>query len=579
VLTPIPKKKLFFSFLLFISFYFKHDFKRNVSLSSWQINNIKMKRRNFFKTTALSSSVVALAGMAACTPQPQTSPAKPDFTDFDLNEITINELQQKMGSGELTAEIICQKYLDRIALVDPVLKSVIEINPDTLEIAKKLDEERKSGHMRGPLHGIPVLIKDNIDTFDKMQTTAGSLALAGNIAEIDAFIVKKLRDAGAVLLGKTNLSEWANFRSTNSSSGWSGRGGQVRNPYLTDRSPCGSSSGTGAAVAANLCAIGIGTETNGSIVCPSGINGIVGIKPTLGLWSRRGIIPIAHSQDTAGPMARTVKDAAILLGALAAFDPTDAETHLDREEHFTDYIQFLDVNGLKGMRIGIASEMIGFNAKVDELFKQAVEVMKANGAEIIEEVKFENRDKWGNPSYEVLLYEFKADLNKYLQEHSAAPVKSLEQIIEFNKLNADREMPWFAQEIFEQAQAKGDLTTPEYLTALADSKRVAGKEGIDASMDKHNLDAIIAQTNGPAWTIDWVNGDHFSGGSSSPAAISGYPNITVPMGTIHGLPVGISFFGRAWSEPKLLKIAYAFEQATKHRKAPGFLESLAEPGL
>jgi amidase len=504
---------------------------------------------------------------------------KPDFTGFDLNEITIGELQQKMESGELNAVQICDKYLERIKLVDPILKSAIEINPDAIEIARSLDEERKAGNIRGPLHGIPMMIKDNIDTFDKMQTTAGSLALAGNIANVDAFIVKKLRDAGAVLLGKTNLSEWANFRSTNSSSGWSGRGGQVRNPYCLDRSPCGSSSGTGAAVAANLCAIGIGTETNGSIVCPSGINGIVGIKPTLGLWSRRGIIPIAHSQDTAGPMARTVKDAAILLGALAAFDPTDAKTHIERGEHFKDYTQFLDENGLKGMRIGIASEMIGFNAKVDELFKLAVEVMKASGAEIIEEVKFENRGKWGNPSYEVLLYEFKADLNKYLQEHSAAPIKSLEQIIEFNKLNADREMPWFAQEIFEQAQAKGDLTTPEYLTALAESKRFAGKEGIDAAMDKHNLDAVIAQTNGPAWTIDWVNGDHFSGGSSSPAAISGYPNITVPMGQVHGLPIGISFFGRAWSEPVLLKIAFAFEQVTKHRKAPGFLESLAEPGL
>jgi amidase len=538
-----------------------------------------MKRRNFFKTTALSSSVVALAGIAACTPQSQTLPAKPDFTDFDLNEITIGELQKKMESGELNAVQICDKYLERIKLVDPILKSAIEINPDAIEIARSLDEERKAGNIRGPLHGIPIMIKDNIDTFDKMQTTAGSLALAGNIANVDAFIVKKLRDAGAVLLGKTNLSEWANFRSTNSSSGWSGRGGQVRNPYCIDRSPCGSSSGTGTAVAANLCVIGIGTETNGSIVCPSGINGIVGIKPTLGMWSRRGIIPIAHSQDTAGPMARTVKDAAILLGALAAFDPTDAETHIERGEHFNDYTQFLDENGLKGMRIGIASEMIGFNAKVDELFKQAVEVLKANGAEIIEDVKFENRGKWGNPSYEVLLYEFKADLNKYLQEHAAAPVKSLEQIIEFNKLNADREMPWFAQEIFEHAQSKGDLSAPEYLKALAESKRFAGKEGIDAVMEKHNLDAVIAQTNGPAWTIDWVNGDHFSGGSSSPAAISGYPNITIPMGTVHELPVGISFFGCAWSEPKLLKIAYAFEQATKHRKAPGFLESLAEPEL
>lgn len=366
----------------------------------------------------------------------------------------------------------------------------------------------------------------------------------------------------------------ANFRSTNSSSGWSGRGGQVRNPFCLDRSPCGSSAGTGAAVSANLCAIGIGTETNGSIVCPSGVNGVVGIKPTLGMWSRQGIIPIAHSQDTAGPMSRTVKDAAILLGALAEFDSSDAETHLEKGEIFSDYIPFLDVDGLKGMRIGIASEMIGFNTKVDALFKKAVEVLKENGAEIVEEVKFETRRKWGNPSYQVLLYEFKADLNKYLLEHPAAPVKSMAEIIEFNKNNAGKEMPWFDQEIFEEAQAKGDLTTKEYLTALKESKQFAGKEGIDAVMKEHRLDAVIAQTNGPAWTIDWVNGDHFSGGSSSPAAISGYPNITVPMGYVEGLPVGISFFGLAWSEPKLLKIAYAFEQATKHRKAPGFMKSI-----
>jgi amidase len=533
-----------------------------------------MKRRTFFKTTALSSSILALSGVAACTQQ-SVKPEEPDYSAFGLNEITVDELQKKMESGEMSSAQICEMYLERIKQVDPVLKSVIEINPDALEIARNLDIARKEGKIRGVLHGIPVLFKDNIDTGDNMQTTAGSLALEGNIAQKDAFIIKKLREAGTVLLGKTNLSEWANFRSESSSSGWSGRGGQVRNPFCLDRSPCGSSSGTGAAVSANLCAIGIGTETNGSIVCPSGVNGIVGIKPTLGMWSRQGIIPIAHSQDTAGPMARTVKDAAILLGALAEFDSSDAETHIEKGEIFTDYTQFLDENGLAGMRIGIASEMIGFNTKVDAIFKQAVEVLKSIGAEIIEEVKFENRRKWGDPSYQVLLYEFKADLNKYLQEHPGAPVKSMEEIIEFNKNNADREMPWFDQEIFEMAQSKGDLTTEEYLTALKDSKKYAGKEGIDAVMEEHKLDAIIAQTNGPAWTIDWVNGDHFSGGSSSPAAISGYPNITVPMGFVHGLPVGISFFGKAWSEPTLLKIAYAYEQATKHRKSPGFLETLS----
>lgn len=533
-----------------------------------------MKRRAFFKTTALSGSALAVTGLAGCQTSTTKTEKTPDFSNFELNEITTDELQRKMQSGELTSETICQKYLSRIEQVDPALKSVIELNPDAPEIARKLDEERKNGKVRGPLHGIPVLIKDNIDTGDKMQTTAGSLALEGHIAEEDAFIVKKIREAGAVLLGKTNLSEWANFRSTNSSSGWSGRGGQVRNPYCLDRSPCGSSSGTGAAVAANLCAIGIGTETNGSIVCPSGVNGVVGIKPTLGLWSRSGIIPIAHSQDTAGPMARTVKDAAILLGTFSGSDSNEAETHIEKGEIFSDYTQFLNPDGLNGMRIGIATGMNGFHNGVTELFKQAVEVMKTKGAEIVDEVIFEHQQKWGAASWQVLLYEFKADLNLYLQNHPSAPAKNLEELIAFNKQHADKEMPWFEQEIFEMTQEKGDLKSEEYLKALEDAKRFAGKEGIDAVMDKHRLDAIIAPTNGPAWNIDWVNGDHFSGGSSSPAAISGYPNITVPMGFVHGLPAGISIFGRAWSEPVLLKIAYAFEQATKHRKGPEFLKML-----
>jgi amidase len=533
-----------------------------------------MKRRTFFRTTALSSSALALSGLAGCRNSTTKTGESPDFSEFELNEITVNDLQQKMEAGELTSQAICQKYLSHIEKVDRVLKSVIEINPDVPEIARNLDEERKNGKVRGPLHGIPVMIKDNIDTGDNMQTTAGSLALEGNIANEDAFIVRKLREAGAVLLGKTNLSEWANFRSTNSSSGWSGRGGQVRNPYCLDRSPCGSSSGTGVAVAANLCTIGIGTETNGSIVCPSGVNGVVGIKPTLGLWGRNGIIPIAHSQDTAGPMARTVKDAAILLGALAGFDSNDPETHIEKGEIFSNYTPFLDPDGLNGMRIGIATGMTGFHKGVTELFKQAVEVMKSKGTEIIDEVTFEHQQKWGSASWQVLLYEFKADLNSYLQNHPNAPTKSLEDLIEFNKQHAEKEMLWFGQEIFEMAQGKGDLTSGEYLKALEESKRFAGKEGIDAVMDKNRLDAIIAPTNGPAWNIDWVNGDHFSGSSSSPAAISGYPNITVPMGFVHGLPAGISIFGKAWSEPVLLKIAYAFEQATKHRKAPGFLETV-----
>ncbi|HKJ80109.1 MAG TPA: amidase [Prolixibacteraceae bacterium] len=521
-----------------------------------------MQRRKFFKTTALGTSVIAVTGIAGCTAATEKTDVQPDFTSFELREVTVEELRHKMKSGQLTSEEICSRYLDRIEMLNPVLKAVIEVNPDALEISRKLDEERKNGKVRGPLHGIPVMIKDNIDTGDKMQTTAGSLAFEGNLAEHDAFIVQKLRESGAVLLGKTNLSEWANFRSTSSSSGWSGRGGQARNPYILDRSPCGSSAGTGVAVAANLCAIGIGTETNGSIVCPSGVNGIVGIKPTLGMWSRRGIVPIAHSQDTAGPMARSVTDAAILLGELAAFDSKDAETHLEKGEIHSDYTQFLKKDGLAGKRIGIASQLIGFNSKVDALFQKAVEEMRNQGAEIVDKVEFEHNQKWGSPSYEVLLYEFKTDLNKYIAEHPKIEAHKLQDIIAFNKQNAEREMPWFDQEIFEMAAEKGDLTSEEYLKALADSKRFAGKEGIDAVMQEHNLDAIIAQTNGPAWNIDWVNGDHFSGGSSSPAAISGYPNITVPMGFVHSLPVGISFFGKAWSEPKLLEIAYAFEQAT-----------------
>ena len=535
-----------------------------------------MKRRSFFKTGALGGSVLAISGVTACVPAKEPDEAEIDLSDFDLNEITVGNLQQKMEAGEMTAESICRKYLDRIKKVDPYLKAVIGLNPDALEIAQQLDEERKNGKVRGPLHGIPVMIKDNIDTGDKMQTTAGSLALVGNVVEKDAFIVKKLREAGAVLLGKTNLSEWANFRSDNSSSGWSGRGGQVRNPFCLDRSPCGSSSGTGAAVSGNLCAIGIGTETNGSIVCPSGVNGIVGIKPTLGLWSRQGIIPIAHSQDTAGPMCRTVSDAAILLGALAESDPNDAETHIEKGTILNDYTTFLKADGLKGKRIGIASQMLPSNKKVKLLFDEAVQSLRQAGAEIIENVEFENNRKWGGPSYQVLLYEFKADLNKYLSEHPKAPVRTMEEIIEFNKNNADREMPWFDQEIFEEAQNKGDLNTEEYLEALKNSKLYAGKEGIDKVMEEHQLDAIIAQTNGPAWTIDWVNGDHFSGGSSSPAAISGYPNITVPMGLVEGLPVGISFFGKAWSEGKLIEIAYAYEQATQKRQVPVFKKSLME---
>jgi amidase len=532
-----------------------------------------MKRRTFFKTTALTGSVMAVKGLSGCrSTVADKNSQELVVPDFELNEISVNELRQKMEAGELTSQEICRKYLDRIEQVDPVLKSVIELNPDALQIAAQLDQQRRNGNVRGPLHGIPVMIKDNIDSGDKMKTTAGSLALEDNIAEKDAFIVEKLREAGAVLLGKTNLSEWANFRARGSSSGWSGRGGQTRNPYYLDRNPCGSSSGSGVAVSANLCMLTIGTETNGSIVCPSGINGVVGIKPTIGLWSRRGIIPIAHSQDTAGPMARTVTDAAILLGALAAYDENDADNYPENREIYNDYTPFLQTD-LNGMRIGVMPELRGFHRNVMPLFNQAKEVFKSKGVEVVEEITFEHRGNWGGPSWEVLLYEFKAGINSYLATHKTS-LKNLEELIEFNKLHADKEMPWFGQEVFEMAQEKGDLNTPEYLQAKRDMRRFAGKEGIDAVMDKHRLDAIIAPTNGPAWSIDWVNGDNSGGGSASPAAISGYPAITLPMGNIHGLPIGLSVFGRAWSEPVLLKIAYAFEQATGHRKAPRFLKSL-----
>lgn len=522
-----------------------------------------MKRRNFFRTVAIGGGSLALVPLSSCIQPATQSGNAADYGHFDLNEVTIAELQDKMKSGSLTSEEITKKYLDRIELIDrngPELRSVIELNPEALDIARKLDAERKSGKVRSLLHGIPVLIKDNIDTGDQMQTTAGSLALVGKSATDDASVVKKLRDAGAVLLGKTNLSEWANFRSTKSSSGWSGRGGQVRNPFCLDRSPCGSSSGTGAAVSANLCTIGIGTETDGSIVCPSGINGIVGIKPTVGLWSGDGIIPISHTQDTAGPMARTVSDAAVLLGLLA--------------EKNQDYTQYLDVNGLKNSRIGIASDFFGFNTEVEKQMAEAIKVLKEQGAEVIENLKFENRREWGDLEWQVLISEFKADLNAYLKTRIGLQVQSLGELIDFNNKNAETELKWFGQEIFEEAEKTGGLEEKVYLDALSKVRELTRQKGIDLLMDQHRLDALIAPTNGPAWIIDWVNGDHFGGGSSEPAAIAGYPSVTVPAGYVHGLPVGLSFFGRAWSEPTLIKLAFAFEQATKHRKAPGFLKTI-----
>lgn len=494
---------------------------------------------------------------------------------FELEEATIAQLQQAMGSGALTARSIAEKYLARIRDIDkrgPAINSVIEINPDALSIADALDKERKAKGARGPLHGIPILIKDNIDTADRMMTTAGSLALAGSISSRDSFVAQRLRAAGAVILGKTNLSEWANFRSTKSTSGWSGRGGQTRNPYVLDRNPCGSSSGSGAAVAANLCLAAIGTETDGSVVCPSSANSIVGIKPTLGLVSRSGIIPIAHSQDTAGPMARTVTDAAILLGALAGVDPRDGITRESRGRLRNDYAQFLDPKGLRGTRIGVARKSFGFSEKVDKLMSAAIEVMKSQGAIIIDPADIITAGKFDDSEFEVLLYEFKADLNAYLAGLGpSAPVHSLKEIIEFNERNREKEMPYFGQDIMIKAEAKGPLTSDAYRKALAKNHRLSRTEGIDAVMLKHRLDAMIAPTGGPPWTTDLINGDHFTGGFSTPAAVAGYPHITVPAGYVHGLPVGISFFGRAYSEPMLIKVAYAFEQATRLRRPPQFL--------
>ncbi len=526
-------------------------------------------------------SGIALATGCNRPPQSPESGASNQLTavgSFELDEKTIAELQEGMKSGSLTARSIAEKYLSRITAIDkqgPRLNSIIELNPDALTIADALDAERKTRGSRGPLHGIPVLIKDNIDTADRMSTTAGSLALEGSIAQRDAFIVQKLRDAGAVILGKTNLSEWANFRSTHSTSGWSGRGGLTRNPYVLDRNPCGSSSGSGVAVSANLCSVAIGTETDGSIVCPATTNGIVGIKPTLGLVSRSGIIPIAHSQDTAGPMARTVTDAVILLGVIAGVDSRDPVTQDSNGKSLTDYTRFLDPNGLQGARIGVARRYFGFNDEVDRLMNDAIETMKRSGATIIDPVNLAPSKEYEDSELEVLLYEFKHDLNKYLSELGPkAPFRSLKEIIEFNEKNRGRVMPYFGQELFLKAEAKGPLTSPDYLKALEKNRRLSRTQGIDAVITKDRLDAIIAPTGSPSWTTDLVNGDHFTGGSSTPAAVAGYPNINVPAGFIRGLPVGISFFGAAYSEPALIKLAYAFERATRHRRAPGYLPTL-----
>ena len=539
-----------------------------------------LNRRDFIRLTALGGTLAtAAAGTVGCeTPARPAAPAPGAAPGaFELEEWTVARLQDAMASGRLTARAIAERYLARIEAIDgqgPMLRSVIETNPDGLAIADALDEERRSGRTRGPLHGVPVLIKDNIDTADRMRTSAGSLALADQVAPQDSFVAGRLREAGAVILGKTNLSEWANFRSTRSTSGWSGRGGLCRNPYALDRNTCGSSSGSGAAASASLCAIAVGTETDGSIVCPSSATGLVGIKPTLGLVSRAGIVPIAHSQDTAGPMARTVTDAALLLAALAGVDPRDSATTAARGR-IADYAAALDPRGLAGARVGVARQIFGFHPAVDALMDAAIDAMKEHGAVIVDPVEFEHRGEIDDPEFEVLLYEFKADLNQYLASlRPAAPARSLADLIAFNDQNKDREMPYFGQEIFIRAEEKGPLTSKEYLDALEKSKRLAGAEGIDAVTAKHQLDAIVAPTGGPAWTTDLVNGDHFGGGASTLAAVAGYPAITVPAGYVFGLPVGLTFFAGAWSEPALIRIAFAFEQATKHRRAPRLLPTV-----
>jgi amidase len=540
---------------------------------------INESRRSFLKKSMLGG--MAAISLPALTFGKNTSGSifhHSDILPSELDEITVTELMDGIKSGKYTISSVTEKYISRIKSIDkdgPAINSVIELNPDALKIADELDKELKEKGPRGPLHGIPVLIKDNIDTADRMQTTAGSLALVGSKPLKDSFVAQQLRSAGALILGKTNLSEWANIRSTHSTSGWSGRGGLTKNPYALDRNTSGSSSGSGAAVAANLCAVAIGTETDGSVVSPSSINGIVGIKPTVGLVSRSGIIPISHSQDTAGPMARTVRDAAFLLGIMAGVDPEDTATTDKNRKSYTDYTQFLDPDGLKGARIGVVRKYFGFLPQVDEIMENSLDILKNKGAVLVDPADIDAIGKLDENEMTVLLYELKADVKAYLDRRgSGSPVHSLKDIIEFNKETAAEEMPYFRQELFLQAEEKGPLTDKKYLDALKKNHDLTRKEGIDAVMDKYNLDALVSPTDSPAWLTDLVDGDHLLGGSSQLAAVAGYPHITVPAGFVSGLPVGISFYGRAWSESVLLKIAYGFEQASKARKPPSFLPTV-----
>lgn len=546
-----------------------------------------VSRRAFLGTSAAAGGALILGGAEACSAPETGAGGAPGairanepypVQAFELEEVPITELHAGMVSGRWSSREITELYLRRIEEIDrqgPTLRSIIETNPDALEIAAERDREREAGQIRGALHGIPIILKDNIATHDRMTTTAGSFALEGSIPPEDSGVARTLREAGAILLAKANLSEWANYRSTRSSSGWSGRGGQCRNPYVLDRNPCGSSSGSGAAASASLCAAAIGTETNGSIVCPANANGVVGIKPTVGLVSRSRIIPISHTQDTAGPMARTVQDAALVLGCLTGTDPADPATAASAGNAHTDYAPFLDPDGLSGARIGVATQYAEGHEAVEALLADALDVMRGAGATIIEIPQVQAWRQMGRHSSELMRYEFKADLNAYLAGLGPdAPAKTLEEIIAFNEANPDREMPWFQQEIMIQCQERGPLTDPAYLEALAEARRLSREEGTDAVMAEHDLDAIVAPTGSPAWTTDVINGDRYHMGSSSPAAISGYPNISVPMGSFMGLPVNISIWGGAWSEPQLLRIAFAYEQLTGHRRAPRFIPSL-----
>ena len=538
-----------------------------------------MKRRSFLTTATLASAGLTTLLITGCTSSTKKDENSGSIEDldvaFELDEETIGSLREKLASGKYTSEQLVQLYLDRIESIDKngfQLNSVIEVNPDAIAIAVTMDKELKAGKSRGPLHGIPVLIKDNIDTEDKMQTTAGSLAMVGNIASKDAFVVKKLRESGAIIIGKTNLSEWANFRSTQSCSGWSSRGGQTKNPYILDHNPCGSSAGSGTAVSANLCVVAVGTETDGSIVCPASVNGIVGIKPTVGLVSRSGIIPISKTQDTAGPMARTVTDAAILLGVISSIDEADSVTLESKGKAQSDYTIFLDSNALKGKRIGIEKKPQGNNKYINRLLEDAINLLKKQGATIIEIDYLEKINAFGQAEFEVLQYEFKDGLNNYLATANAK-VKNLNAVIDFNTANEDQAMPYFKQETLESSNAKKGLDDKTYIEALTASFE-GSKSVLNAVFEQNKLDAICGITMGPACSIDMIYGDRWGGYSlTSPAAASGYPHITVPCGKVYDLPVGLSFFGTPYMEGELIGLGYAYEQASKKRIKPGFKPS------